>query len=68
MSLDIRINGEDRTIDEVSSLAGLLERLGIDSEGIAVAHNGAVVPRDRLAETPVEDGDVLEVIRAVAGG
>lgn len=38
------------------------------SAGIAVARNGTVVPRSRLAVTAVEAGDQIEIVTAVQGG
>ncbi len=36
--------------------------------GVAVAVNGAVVPRDSWPRWPLAAGDVVEVVTAVAGG
>ncbi|MDO5493962.1 MAG: sulfur carrier protein ThiS [Nesterenkonia sp.] len=36
--------------------------------GVAVALDGAVVPRSTWATTAVEDGQTLEVVTAVQGG
>jgi thiamine biosynthesis protein ThiS len=68
--MKLRINGVDREIDPVSTLAELLEVLGIDarSSGLAVARNAEVISKSYLAETPVEDGDRIEIVQAVQGG
>lgn len=68
--MKVRINGEDREIASVSSLAELLAVLGIDtgSTGLAVARNADVISKSRLADTPVEDGDRIEIVHAVQGG
>ncbi|MEZ4653383.1 MAG: sulfur carrier protein ThiS [Candidatus Eisenbacteria bacterium] len=68
--MNIRINGENREIPHVETLAELLATLGIDtgSTGLAVARNADVIARSRLAETPVEDGDRIEIVHAVQGG
>jgi sulfur carrier protein len=36
--------------------------------GIAVALNGAVVPRAAWADTPLQPGDNVEIVRARQGG
>ena len=36
--------------------------------GIAVALNGAVVPRAAWRETPLQSGDSVEIVRARQGG
>jgi sulfur carrier protein len=65
----IRINGENEPLI-VSTLAELLEEKAVDTEqrGIAVALNGAVVPRAAWAETALKPGDNVEIVRARQGG
>ena len=65
----IRINGQDEILS-VSTLAALLEEKAVDvaQRGIAVALNGAVVPRAAWNETPLQEGDVVEIVRARQGG
>ena len=67
--IPIRLNGEPRRVS-AASLPALLAELGVDPErrGVAVALNGAVVPRAAWAATRVGADDELEVIGAVQGG
>jgi len=60
----ITVNGASREVDTSARLADLLP----ECRGSAAAVNGAVVPRDRLADTPLHDGDVVEIVTAVQGG
>jgi sulfur carrier protein len=48
----------------------LLSELGHDPDrsGIAVALNGAVLPRARWSEQIVGPGDAIEIVGAVQGG
>jgi len=64
------VNGVEREVAAVRTLEELLRAIGVppDRTGTAVARNDEVVPRARWAETPVEEGDRLEVITAVQGG
>lgn len=64
----IVVNGEERTIEDGATVHDLLVDLGQDRDGIAVAVDRTVIPRGRHAETPLEEGAVVEVIRAVGGG
>jgi sulfur carrier protein len=67
--MTLRVNGE--TIETGSNtVAGLLaERdISIDRRGIAVALNDEVVPRSAWKETPIREGDRVEVIAAMQGG
>ena len=65
----IRINGQDETLS-VPTLAALLEEKAVDTgqRGIAVALNGAGVPRAAWKETPLRAGDTIEIVRARQGG
>lgn len=64
----VRVNGEEREIPAAVTLRALVESLGFRPEAVAVAVGGQVVPRARLAERPVAEGDTVEIIRAVGGG
>ncbi len=68
--MKLKVNGEEREIGAVDTLAALLRALSLDPErpGIAVALNERVVPRRELGTTPIADGDRIEVIQAVQGG
>ena len=65
----IRINGEDEPL-VAATLAGLLEEKAVDiaQRGIAVALNGAVVPRAAWPQTRLQAGDTVEIVRARQGG
>lgn len=64
------VNGTEREIDGVATLHDLLGALGFAPErpGMAVARNEVVVPRARWVETPLAEGDRIEIITAVQGG
>ncbi|MDC7718747.1 sulfur carrier protein ThiS [Vogesella sp. DC21W] len=65
----IRINGEDRTLSgHVDSLAALIAELGLTGKRIAIERNGEIVPRSQHANTPLTEGDALEIVVAVGGG
>jgi sulfur carrier protein len=65
----IRINGESEPL-EAATLAALLEEKALDTSqrGIAVALNGAVVPRAAWPSTRLSAGDSVEIVRARQGG
>jgi len=64
----ITVNGQERTLEGPTTVEGLLALLGLQTRFVAVARNGEVVPRYAYATTPVQDGDVLEIVRPVGGG
>lgn len=62
------VNREPKPFDGPAALPDVLRQLDLPADRVAVALNGAVVPRARWAETLVHDGDKLDVVRAVSGG
>ena len=66
--MEIRLNGEIRRWDSPVTVLALIESLGIRPGTVVVERNLKIVPRERIAEEMVEDGDSLEIIRLVGGG
>ena len=66
---NIRINGQDEPLGVVT-LAALLAEKAVDTgqRGIAVALNGAIVPRAAWSQTKLHPGDNVEIVRARQGG
>lgn len=62
------INGEARQLPDPANLEELLAHLGLDPGAVVVEQNRAIVRRPRLAATPVEDGDRIEIVHFVGGG
>lgn len=62
------INGEQLELPHGLTVAQLLVRLEAPDRGIAVAKNDRVVRRSAFDEERVDEGDRIEIIRAVAGG
>ncbi|MEP9355013.1 sulfur carrier protein ThiS [Xanthobacter sp. KR7-65] len=68
-ALSLKVNGIVEA-HAVETVADLLRAKDLDPErkGIAVAVNGAVVPRRTWAEMPLAAGDAVEIIEAKQGG
>jgi len=64
----VSINGEQLELPQGLTVAELLVRLQAPDRGIAVAKNDRVVRRSAFGEERVDEGDRIEIIRAVAGG
>jgi sulfur carrier protein len=65
----IRVNGQDEPL-AAATLSALLEEKAVDTgqRGIAVAVNGAIVPRAAWPQTRLRPGDSVEIVRARQGG
>ena len=65
----IHVNGKSEPLAAATLEALLAEKaLETGQRGIAVALNGAVVPRAAWAATPLQPGDNVEIVRARQGG
>ena len=64
----VAVNGESRTVAEGTTLAGLLEQLGLDPRAVVVEHNRHIVRRDGLAQVTLAGDDVVELVHFVGGG
>ncbi len=63
----VTVNDERVEVDEATTVAALLDRLGFPDKGIAVAVDWAVIPKSDW-DTTLSDGARLEVVTAVQGG
>ena len=63
----IQVNGDTRDVAARTVLA-LVEELGFDVRKVAVELNLAIVPKSLHAETPLEEGDRIELVQFVGGG
>ncbi|MFQ2030579.1 sulfur carrier protein ThiS [Aeromonas veronii] len=68
MTLTIRLNDKAQPLAAGQSVADLLAAQDVNPQGVAVALNGAVLPRGCWAETRLNDGDELHLFTAIAGG
>jgi len=67
-SVSIRVNGEHRRVPRGTSVAEMVDLLGLDFRRVAVERNFAVIPRSTLGQVRVEDGDDFEIVHFVGGG
>jgi thiamine biosynthesis protein ThiS len=66
--IKLMVNGKHRDVEQPASLLALLEQIGVDPRIVAVERNGEIVKRTRFGETPIDEGDQLEIVRMVGGG
>ena len=64
----LTVNGEARRFEQPLNCRQLLERLSLAGKRVALERNGEIVPRSRLGEQMLADGDQLEIVVAVGGG
>ena len=66
----LSLNGEPLELADGATVRVAVEAAGAEpaARGIAVALDGEVVPRSRWDETPLCEGQRVEVLEAVQGG
>ena len=63
------INGKETMLDGSMSVIEYLASIGFDEQvSIAVAINGEIISKDQYVEIQLQDGDSMEVVRAIGGG
>ena len=65
--MKLTINGQQQD-SAPSTLAQLIEHLGMKQDRVAVELNRNIVSRDQWAETNLAEGDQLEIVHFVGGG
>ena len=66
--LNITVNGKACEAPEGATVTDVVLRLAADPAKVVVERNRVIVPKDAFGQTPVADGDEIEVIQFVGGG
>jgi thiamine biosynthesis protein ThiS len=66
--LEIIVNGEPRQLTGPANVADLLRHLSLDPRTVVVELNRRIVRRLQLQDTPLTDGDAVELVHFVGGG
>ena len=65
--MKLTINGEPQ-VSTAETLGALVAGLGMKPDRVAIELNREIVPRDQWPQTPLHDGDRLEIVHFVGGG
>jgi thiamine biosynthesis protein ThiS len=65
--IEVPIHGETRQI-RASSVAGVVEELGLPGSTLLIEHNGKALQRAEWGDRVVREGDRFEILRVAAGG
>lgn len=64
----IQLNGQSREVPAGLTIQTLVQHLGFQPAGVAVALNDDVVRRTQWPEVTIQEGDRIELVRAMQGG
>ena len=65
--MQVIINGKPTVLAGSVTISTLLLQLNIEGK-VAVEINHNIVPRSTFAQHRINDGDTLEIVRAIGGG
>ena len=65
--MKLTINGEPQVLS-AETLGALVAHLGMKPDRVAIELNREIVPRNQWPQTPLHDGDRLEIVHFVGGG
>lgn len=65
--MNILLNGEAHST-VCCDIASLVRELGLDSQWVVVERNLSVPEKTAWGDTPVEEGDQIEIVRFLGGG
>ncbi len=66
--MNITLNGNNKSIQEISSVLDLLKSLELSPETVVVELNTTIIQPDSYNATTLADRDRVEIIRFVGGG
>ena len=64
----LTVNGKEISAAVGTNLAEYLATNGYEASRLAVERNGEIVPKSQYAQTILQDGDTVEIVRFVGGG
>ena len=67
-TMQMQVNGEQRTVQAGLTVAGLLKELDIRSDRVAVELNLTILDRNEFDRRSLQEGDRIEIISFIGGG
>ena len=62
------VNGKELEVDNNTNANDLINQLGYQDQRIALEVNKAIISKSKHVEFRLNDGDKIEIIKAVGGG
>lgn len=66
--MQIKVNGEIKSVTDGLKLADLAEQLGLDRRKVAIELNGQIIPRSTHEQAALSEGDAIEIVEFIGGG
>ncbi len=66
--MTVIVNGQEQQVPEGTTVAALVDKLGLGGAACAAEVNRELVPKRRQAERALHEGDRVELVSLVGGG
>jgi thiamine biosynthesis protein ThiS len=66
--VNIELNGESRQVEGTLDILAMVQSLGLNPGWVVVEHNLHALDRKLWAQTPLSEGDQVEILRFMGGG
>lgn len=66
--ITIVLNGENKQVDNNTSVSQLLEKLDLTEKRLAVEINQQIIPRSNFSNLMLNEKDNVEIVQAIGGG
>jgi thiamine biosynthesis protein ThiS len=66
-AMTVKVNGDAREVPEGQSVRALVQGVGLTPEKVAIELNRRLLRSDRY-DTPLKEGDEVEIVTFVGGG
>jgi len=66
--INIILNGNDKQLDNNTSITRLLEILDLSEKRLAIEINQQIVPRSNFTSVTLNNLDQVEIVQAIGGG
>ncbi len=66
--IEIILNGSAYQVPELTTIDGLVEQIGLQKKGVAIAVNSEVIPKSNWTEKSLLSQDKVELLTITQGG
>ena len=66
--MNVFVNGDPEELPDGATVGALVEKFKLTPKRVAVEVNREIVPRTNYDDTPLQEGDRVEVVTFVGGG
>jgi thiamine biosynthesis protein ThiS len=65
--MKVTVNGQPRDLPDGTTVSALIEQFNLTPDNVAVEHNRRLLKTERY-NTPLAEGDAVEIVTFVGGG